>query len=542
MVSSKNLSISRELDGISADPELSQWPTLVQTNQMAHGRTAASSAFRAELLERAMEYTSQTLGDTRSPLLSAAPVVATGHQPVWHHCGIWMKTVACSRLAQAVRGTPVQVVLDHDVCDTAIVIPQARPDGSWHCRSLSIEQERRDDPLERRRPHAECIEQFLHRVVEGDPEQFCNGPWATSDNTSEVRWDRLRTIADVITYLQVILSRALGLDNLLSLPVSQLSTTNVFLGFVTSVFSDAMCFSRYYNDALAEQAHSPPSLRRCSIQSLAIDGRRGQTELPFWLTGPEGDRTTLRIRQETGGATAIMGDSSEVTRLGPGSTEHRARQLKEFLARARWLLRPKAVPLTLFLRLYLADWFIHGVGGATYEAITDHLIRNYFGIKPAPYGVVTYTAALPRCLGPAQPEPDLSQLRHRLHHAEHNPESYLGGAGHENDQVRLLIEAKRRQIIQANDRTRTTSQRKAAWKLITRINRCLREHAAQEIRDLRQEILQAEKERNSRAVRGSREYFFGLFPEWRLRQIMDAVAFSQSATAAERAPTCGEAC
>ncbi len=453
-----------------------------------------------------------------------------------------MKTVACSRLAQAVRGTAVQVVLDHDVGDTAIAIPQVCPDGSWHCRSLSIEQQGQESPLERQRPRAQCIEQFLHRVVEGDPEQFCNALWATPNNAGAVRWDRFRTIADVITYLQVILSRALGLDNLLCLPVSQLGTANAFLRFVASVFSNAMCFSRYYNDALAEQAHSPASLRRCSIQSLAIDGGRGQTELPFWLTGPDGRRTTVRVKQEMGGVTTIMGDSSAVTRLGAGSTEHKARQLKEFLARAGWMLRPKAVPLTLFLRLYLADWFVHGVGGATYEVITDHLIRNYFGIKPAPYGVVTYTVALPRCLGPAQPEPDLGQLRHRLHHAEHNPELYLGGAGHENDQAKLLVEAKRRQIIQANDRTRTTSQRKAAWKLIRRLNKRLREHAAQEIRDLRHEILQAEKERNSRAVRDSREYFFGLFPEQRLRQMVDAVAFSQSATAAARAPTCSEAC
>lgn len=515
---------------------------MVRMNQMVHGHPADSSAFRAELLERARGYTGRTLGVTCLPLLSVAPVVATGHQPVWHHCGIWMKTVACSRLAQAVRGTAVQVILDHDVCDTTMAIPHARPDGAWYCRSLSVEQERREDPLERRRPRAQYIEPFLHRVVESDPEQFCNALWARLDDGGANRWDRFRTIADVITYLQAILSRALGLDNLLYLPVSQLSATDAFLGFVISVFSNAISFSRYYNDALAEQAHSPGNITRCSIQSLAIDSGRGQTELPFWLTGPDGDRRTLRVRQETRGVTAIMGASSEVTRLDTGSAKHKAQQLEEFLARARWTLRPKAVPLTLFLRLYLADWFIHGVGGATYEPIADHLIRNYFGIIPAPYGVVTYTAALPRCLSSSKPEHDLSQLRHRLHRAEHNPELYLGSTGHRNNRARLLVEAKKRRILQASDRTRTASQRRAAWKLITRINRCLREYAAQEIHDLSQQIVQAEKERDSRAVRDSREYFFGLFPEWRLRRMGDAVAFSQSATAAEPAPTCGEAC
>lgn len=504
---------------------------------MVHGHTADSSAFRAELLERARGYTSRTLGGSCLPLLSAAPVVATGHQPVWHHCGIWMKTVACSRLAQAIRGTALQVVLDHDVCDTTMAIPQVRPDGSWYCRSLSAEQERREDPLEHRRPHAQSIEQFLHRVVESDPEQFCNALWARPGDADAIRWDRFKTIADVITYLQGILSRALGLDNLLYLPVSQLSATDAFLGFVISVFSNAMYFSRYYNDALAGQAHSPGNITRCSIQSLAVDSGRGQTELPFWLTGPDGDRRTLCVRQEAGGVTAIMGGSSEIARLDAGSAEHKAQQLEQFLAGAGWMLRPKAVPLTLFLRLYLADWFIHGVGGATYEPIADHLIRYYFGMRPAPYGVMTYTALLSRCLRSFRPKHDLSQLRHRLHRAEHNPELYLGAVGHRNDRTRLLAEAKKRQILQAGDRTRTAPQRRAAWKLIARINRCLRQYAAQEIHDLRQEIVQAEGERNSRAVRESREYFFGLFPEWRLRRMVDAVAFSRSATAGEAAPT-----
>ncbi len=509
---------------------------------MVHGHTAASSAFRAELLERARQYTSRTQGLACLPLLSVAPVVTTGHQAAWHHCGIWMKTVACSRLALAVRGMAVQVVLDHDVCDTTMAIPQARPDGSWYCHPLSVEQERRDDPLERRRPHAQSIEQFLHRVVESDPEQFCNALWARPGDADAIRWDRFKTIADVITYLQGMLSRALGLDNLLYLPVSQLSATDAFLGFVISVFSNAMSFSRYYNDALAGQVHSGGNTTRCSIQSLAVDSRQGQTELPFWLTGPDGDRRTLCVRQEAGGVRTIMGGSSEVTRLDAGSAKHKAQQLGQFLARAGWTLRPKAVPLTLFLRLCLADWFIHGVGGAAYEPIADHLIRNYFGMRPSPYGVMTYTALLPQCLSSSKLEHDLSQLRHRLHHAEHNPELYLTAAGHGTDRARLLVEAKKRQIIRASDRTRTASQRKAAWKLITRINRRMRVYAAQGIRDLSQQLVRAQKERNSRAVRDSREYFFGLFPEWRLRRMVDAVAFSRSATAAEPVPTCDEAC
>ncbi len=49
--------------------------------------------------------------------------------------------------------------------------------------------------------------------------------------------------------------------------------------------------------------------------------------------------------------------------------------------RDRYCLRPKAVSLTTFIQLYLADWFVHGIGGSLYEPVTDYVIENYFGVS-----------------------------------------------------------------------------------------------------------------------------------------------------------------
>ena len=48
--------------------------------------------------------------------------------------------------------------------------------------------------------------------------------------------------------------------------------------------------------------------------------------------------------------------------------------------------------LTLFVRLCLADGFIHGIGGGTYDQVTDDIIRRYYGIEPPGYTVVSATA------------------------------------------------------------------------------------------------------------------------------------------------------
>ena len=57
----------------------------------------------------------------------------------------------------------------------------------------------------------------------------------------------------------------------------------------------------------------------------------------------------------------------------------------------KYTLFPKASPLTLFLRLYCTDIFIHGIGGANYEWVNDKLIERFFNMEPPPYFVMSAT-------------------------------------------------------------------------------------------------------------------------------------------------------
>jgi hypothetical protein len=55
---------------------------------------------------------------------------------------------------------------------------------------------------------------------------------------------------------------------------------------------------------------------------------------------------------------------------------------------------PRAITLTIFLRLYKLDFFIHGVGGANYEWVTDRIIERFFKKSPPSYAVVSGTFLL----------------------------------------------------------------------------------------------------------------------------------------------------
>ena len=45
-------------------------------------------------------------------------------------------------------------------------------------------------------------------------------------------------------------------------------------------------------------------------------------------------------------------------------------------------IRTRALVTTLFARLLLGDLFLHGIGGAKYDQVTDAIIERFFGLKP----------------------------------------------------------------------------------------------------------------------------------------------------------------
>ena len=78
---------------------------------------------------------------------------------------------------------------------------------------------------------------------------------------------------------------------------------------------------------------------------------------------------------------------------------------------------------TLFARLLLGDLFVHGIGGAKYDQVTDLLIARFFGLEPPGYLTVTATLRLPI----AHEEPTLDDRRlidSRLRELAYHPERH----------------------------------------------------------------------------------------------------------------------
>jgi hypothetical protein len=184
-------------------------------------------------------------------------------------------------------------------------------------------------------------------------------------------------------------------------------------------------------------------------------------------------------------------------------------------------LRPRAILTTLVARMIVADVFVHGVGGAAYDLLTDDIVRRLTGCDPPRHAVVTGTLRLPvdRCFpGFARDDPatELADLHHRIRDLEFHPECHLTPHTAQPEAVRELIRQKQRWI----DTHPTTTLAKRRCREIRAAN----DHLAFHTQPLRTRMLSRvgplAAAMRARKVLQSREYPWCFFSENALKSFL----------------------
>jgi hypothetical protein len=519
----KNLTVPNEQNTVFVSPQFSRWPALLLENKSALQKLPYLLEYRKELLNIAAGYTQDIAGETRyTP--TPENIIVTGHQPTWHHCGILAKNLATAQCAKNVSGCAVHLVLDHDVCDSAMLFPRQTSDGSWHFESLELESNQNPIPLEfRPPPQATKIQALIDKVTGTNQNHFCTQLWSKNAKYRLLRAHHLRNIADFITGSQAMLNSALGL-NITYLPVSLLAQSNAFLHFVDSIITDAAHFANSYNKAISHQTkHQGQNLPK-TAPPLTMNTAKPMTELPFWLFSPQGRRTSLFATSNNSGQIAIGTASTQLTNLHAKYLNGKTDSLRNSLVESGYRLRPKAVSLTLFARLYLADLFVHGIGGACYEHVTDHILQYYYRIERTRFAVATATAHLPLSDRAGIAPQTISQLKQKIRNVKYSPEKFIQAALHRQEPVKSLIKTKNKLIETTKNRSLPTDTKKLAWGSISQVNKELSKYTEASHRNLKESLKSAEYKQKSSRVLNYREYFFGLFPEEMLRELKDGIA------------------
>ncbi len=420
--------------------------------------------------------------ELREELLSSLPgekgqaIAAGGHQPVLGYPGITFKNIVHSRLAEARGLRPVNFVVDYDL-----------PGGEAICYPALTER-----GYERRllRPGFETGVSFEEALPDQQLavslESLLGAPFIDQAGLREFR-GALRqgavaesNLAGQLSFARRAWEKSWGLE-LLDVPFSKLCAGRAFISFFREIAGRASDFRTIYNRLLLEHRARLGGLR--FFAELAED--KGRVELPFWcaLAG----RETLWI--DKGGE--LYAGGKQVGELAAGNGELDLR------------LRPKALMLTMFIRLLVGEFFVHGTGGGNYEPLNDLLFEGFFGLRGGEYWVCSATlfvrdlSAVTSAIAPlsacqqtsrgakeeASREVEGSErtvglaaeeLRMRLRRMGNNPEDFLGEDA--TAEMRQLAEEKRRLLEQlAEGGTKGRSLYRETRRITERLGDCLEE-------------------------------------------------------------------
>lgn len=508
-----------------AVPDLSAWPQTTRDEQRRleeitgefHGRPLAQlrRAAREEAFAAARDYlaNSPTSFDSTK---RQAPLVVTGHQPEMFHPGVWIKSFAAHRLADAVGGSALQVIIDNDTLKaSAVRVPAGGPE-QFLLGHVPFDRWEAELPFEERTVVDEAVfAEFADRV---------SATMARIPFTPMVQeyWKQARTAAtdnlgERLSHARRALERSMGVANL-EVPLSQICRTSTFSHFLEGILLDLPRLSEIYNQALADyrQRHKVRS-RNHPASDLGHDG--DWSEAPFWIWHVDRPiRQPLWVRISDSSIQARAGEKA-IGAIAHNVAEDRLvlRSFEEQLP--GWKIRPRALMTTLFLRVFLADYFIHGIGGGKYDAVTDAIIREYLGFEPPKFGVLSATLYLPRA-GSPNADDQVRAERHRARDLYWNPDRYLHDALREREPIAQLIE---RKIELQSDEPSDRRGRRERYYSLREINQELRAYVESSRTAALERASKHQEELASDHVLSRRDYPFFLYPKESLKRLMDQV-------------------
>ena len=481
------------------------------------GRSLAAlrAAAHADLLSAAESYTRQYRDVPAT--LPGSPILIAGHQPEIFHPGVWFKNFALDSLARGHHATAVNLLIDNDaVKKTSLSVPG----GSIQEPVVG------DVPFDR--PTSGLA--FEDREILDEPTFLSFGHRAASqirplvaDPLVEELWPlvigrskEVRNLGLCIAQGRHILKGQIGLTTL-EIPQSQICQLESFHWMTAHVLAQLPRFRQVYNDAV-QTYRRVNHIRSANhpVPDLAEDG--DWQEAPFWIW-KSGSHQRGRLFVRPSGDELLLRGPGEIELKLPLAADKDAQRAVEVLAELpnRGIkLRTRALTTTLFARLFLGDLFLHGIGGAKYDQVTDRVIQQFFGQRPPQYMVLSATLHLPIVYEPFGAE-QLRAVEHTLRNLTYHPETYaVAESPNAAGELAKLIEAKVQWV-------QTVPTRHNARRRCHEI-RHLNESMQPFVEPTRERMLQ-KREQLARASRinevlSSREYGFCLYPRKKLEDFM----------------------
>jgi len=465
-------------------------------------------------------------------------IIQSGHQPVFFHPGIWIKNIFLNELLKSPlldKPLGLNIILDNDICrglnfslpalssggnlkleEVNFLSPAFTPNlpfEEYPCPSLKLvtkftrdiicklkllESENRDI-LNNFKNFSRCLE---------NSSRFCNRNFKKAN------------LGEFVSLARRFYEKEIE-PAYLEIPFSKICDSDGFLSFFLEIIKNIKSFSEIYNIKLDEyrklfkirnQAHPSPNL---IIKKNLI-------EAPFWIW-KEGDqrRKVFILREEEGNY--LYNDSYGKTFHIEKDSLKSLSSLKTFLKEKKLKIRPKALLLTLYNRLFISDLFVHGLGGAKYDLVTDEIIREFFKVEPPHFLVASCTLHLNFKSSPEASDFKISALTKKIRDLEFNPQRYIDELSltkKEKNQIGELAEKKTKLIKKIKGVSSPIEKRKISEE-IKDINNLVREKIKPLKCELNKKLAEEEKKMKQAKVYTFREFPYCFFSAKELRNLLN---------------------
>ena len=211
----------------------------------------------------------------------------------------------------------------------------------------------------------------------------------------------------------------------LELPQSVVCGSEPFHWFLVHLFANIERFRDCYNQAVQEyrRAHH---IRNAAhpVPDLVAEGP--WMEAPLWIWTAEQPQRRRVFVCRRGREVLVSDRAGQELRLPLTVDGDATDAVGRLMAWSRQgvKIRSRALVTTLWARLALSDLFMHGIGGAKYDQVTDRLIETFFGLAPPGIMVLSATLYLP-VQRPQASKENLRDIRRELRELSYHPEKYL---------------------------------------------------------------------------------------------------------------------
>ena len=480
---------------------------------------------RKEVIRGALKFSSKFDPNIAEKICSAPQyIIQTGHQPVFFHPGIWIKNIFLNKLIKSPlpdKSLGLNIILDNDICkDLNLSLPALSSTGNLKLERVNFLSPTLAPNLpfeEHPCPSLELITKFNRDIIrrlkllESENKDILNNyeifARCLEDSSRLCSQNHKRgNLGEFLGLARRLYEKEIE-PAYLEIPFSQICDSDEFLSFFLEIIKNIETFSKIYNNKLDEY-RKLFKIRNRAHPSANLMIKENLTEIPFWIWKKGDERRKIFILKEEE-ENYLYNDSYGKIFLIEKDGLKSLFSLKTILKERGLKIRPKALLLTLYNRLFVSDLFIHGLGGAKYDLVTDEIIREFFKVEPPRFLVVSCTLYLDFKSSSGTSNSKVSALKKKIRDLKFNPQRYINELSvgkKEKNQIEELSE-KKTELIKKIRGVLTSAEKRNISEEIKAINNFM----VEKVRPIKYE-LNKKVEKEEEKMKQSKVYAFREFP------------------------------